>query len=123
VLRICHYAPVARKDLVGPPAEQERVGALVDLVRERRGLVVEQRDGPSAALESAPAVLVLPAESLPISSVRRQSAPTAELPIVDVDGLSTSEESVDRFSCWRLERQCDSDGRGIVEREQLAVDV
>src|SRR5216684_6792025 len=57
-------SPGAGKDLVGPPAEQERVGALVDLVEERRGLVVEQRRGPAAALESAPAVLVRPAESL-----------------------------------------------------------
>src|SRR5439155_24522856 len=43
---------------------QEGVGALVDLVEERRGLVVEERHGPSAALESAPAVLVRPAEAL-----------------------------------------------------------
>jgi hypothetical protein len=28
-----HRAPVAGKDLVGPPAEHERIGALVDLVR------------------------------------------------------------------------------------------
>src|SRR5439155_25104223 len=48
----------------GPPAEQERVGALEDLVDERGGLVGEQRQGPSAALESAPAVLIRPAESL-----------------------------------------------------------
>lgn len=41
-----------------------RVGALVDLAEERRGLVVEERQGPSAALESAAAVLVRPAESL-----------------------------------------------------------
>jgi hypothetical protein len=62
--RICHYSPVAGEDLVGPPAEQERVGALVALVDERRGLVVEERQGPSAALESTAAVLVRPAESL-----------------------------------------------------------
>jgi hypothetical protein len=42
---------------VGPPTEQERVGALVDLVYERRGLFVEERRGPSAACESAAAVL------------------------------------------------------------------
>jgi transposase len=34
-------APVAGEELVGPPAEQERVGALVGLVDERQGLVVE----------------------------------------------------------------------------------
>src|SRR5947199_4124957 len=39
-------------------------GALVDLVEKRIGLVVEYRRNPSAALESAPAVLVRPAESL-----------------------------------------------------------
>src|SRR5437763_2852664 len=55
---------VARKDLGRRPDEQERVGALEDLVEERRGLVDEQRRGPSAALETAPAVLVRPAESL-----------------------------------------------------------
>src|SRR5206468_4965431 len=64
VVRIWHYSPVAGKDLVGPPAEQEGVGALEDPVEERRGLVDEQRRRPSAALESAPAVLVRPAEAL-----------------------------------------------------------
>jgi hypothetical protein len=59
-----HHAPVPGKDLVRPPAEQEGVGALEDLVHQRRGLVVEERQGPSAALESAPAVLIRPAESL-----------------------------------------------------------
>src|SRR5439155_11412576 len=39
-------------------------GALVDLVEKRPALVVEQRRDPSAALESATAVLVRPAESL-----------------------------------------------------------
>ena len=43
---------------------QERVGALVDLVQKRQGLVVEQRRDPSAALESAPAVLIRRAEPL-----------------------------------------------------------
>src|ERR671918_136477 len=62
--RICPCSPGAGKDLVGPPAEQEGVGALVDLVEERRGLVVEERQGPSAALESAPAILIRPAEPL-----------------------------------------------------------
>src|SRR5215216_3456800 len=62
--RICPCSPGAGKDLVGPPAEQERVGALVDLVQKRHGLVVERMGDPSAALESAPAVLVRPAESL-----------------------------------------------------------
>src|SRR5216683_1206895 len=57
-------APGAREDLVGLPAEQERVGALVELVERRRGLVVEQRGDPSAALKSAPAVLVCTSESL-----------------------------------------------------------
>src|SRR5439155_12398858 len=65
----CACAPFRRdpgpgEDLAGPPAEQERVGALVDLVKRRRGLVVQQRPDPSAALESAAAVLVRPAESL-----------------------------------------------------------
>src|SRR5215208_2261702 len=64
VALICHRSPVGGKDLVGPSAEQERVGALVDLVHERRALVVEERHGPSAALESAPAVLVMAAEPL-----------------------------------------------------------
>ena len=56
--------PGAREDLVGPPTEQEGVGALVDLVEERLGLVVEQRQGLSAPLEPAAAVLLRPAESL-----------------------------------------------------------
>src|SRR5206468_12047917 len=58
--------PEAGEDLVGLPAEQERVGALVDLVEICRGLIVvlEERQGPSAALEAAPAVLIRPAESL-----------------------------------------------------------
>src|SRR5262249_30298760 len=57
-------APVAGEELVGPPAEQERVGALVHLVDERHGLAVEQRPGPPASLESAAAVLIRPAVSL-----------------------------------------------------------
>src|SRR5438876_1863249 len=64
VTRIWPHSPGAGEDLVGPPAEQERVGALEDPVEERIGLVDEQRRGPSAALESAPAVLVRPADSL-----------------------------------------------------------
>src|SRR5947208_931453 len=58
--------PGAGEDLVGLPTEQERVGALVDLVEICRGLVVvlEERQGPSAALEPAPAVLIRSAESL-----------------------------------------------------------
>src|SRR5919202_2402487 len=55
-------SPGAGKDLVGPAAEQERVGALVDLVHERRGFVGEVR--PSAALESAALVLLRPAGPL-----------------------------------------------------------
>jgi hypothetical protein len=51
-------APVAGEELLGPPAEQERVGALVGLVDESHGLVVAHPHGPSAALESVPAVLI-----------------------------------------------------------------
>src|SRR5262249_10494619 len=54
-------APIAGKELVGPPAEQERVGALIGLVDEREGLVVEHPHGPSAEFESAPAILFRPA--------------------------------------------------------------
>ena len=36
----------------------QRLGAPIDLVQEHRGLVVEQRRDPSAAFESAAAVLV-----------------------------------------------------------------
>ena len=49
-------SPGAEEELVGPPAEQERVGALVGLVDQRLGLVVARPLGPSAALESVPAV-------------------------------------------------------------------
>jgi|SRR5690348_1536337 len=45
-----HYSPVVGEDLVGPPAEQERACALVNLIQKCRGLVVEQRRAPSAAL-------------------------------------------------------------------------
>ena len=58
VLQIFPRAPVAGKELVGSPAEQERVGALVGLVDERQGLVVEHPHRPAAALESASAVLI-----------------------------------------------------------------
>ena len=51
-------APVAGEELVGPPAEQERVGALVGLLDERHRLAVAHAHGPSAALESVPAVLI-----------------------------------------------------------------
>src|SRR5215216_1250848 len=57
--------PVAGEELVGSPAEQERVGALVGLGDERPGLVVARPQGPSAALEPAPSVLIrCPAVSL-----------------------------------------------------------
>ena len=55
--RICHCSPIAGEELVFPPAEQERVGALADLLDERSGLAVEQPPGPSASLEYAAAVL------------------------------------------------------------------
>src|SRR5439155_27149669 len=45
-----------------PPAEQEGAGALVDLVHDRPGFVVEV--GPSAALEYAALVLFRPAGPL-----------------------------------------------------------
>jgi hypothetical protein len=47
-----HHPPVAGKEIVGPPAEQERVGPLVQLLDERHGLAVEVPHGPSVALES-----------------------------------------------------------------------
>jgi transposase len=62
--RICHCSPGAGEDLVGPSAEQERVSALVNLVKVRPGLVVPERRGPSAAVEPAAAVLVPPADAL-----------------------------------------------------------
>src|SRR5215207_8289293 len=73
VARSRHCSPVGGKDLVGPPAEQEGVGALVDLVQERRGLVVEARQSASAALESAAAVLIRPRRA-PASLRRRRPA-------------------------------------------------
>src|SRR5205823_13279776 len=57
-------SPGAGEDLIGPTAEQEGLGALEDAVEERRGLVDEQRRGPSTPLESAPAVLTRAAEPL-----------------------------------------------------------
>src|SRR5712691_3565907 len=62
VARIVPRSPGAGEDLGGPPAEQERVGALVDLVHDRPGFVVEV--GPSAALEYAALVLLRPAGPL-----------------------------------------------------------
>src|SRR5215218_5661807 len=62
--RIRPGSPGAGEDPVGPPAEQERIGSLIDLVQKRAALVVEQRRDPAAALESAPAVLLRPAQSL-----------------------------------------------------------
>src|ERR1700704_2791546 len=62
VARIVPRSPGAGEDLVGPAAEQERVGTLEDLVHDRPGFVVEM--GPSAALEYAALVLVRPAGPL-----------------------------------------------------------
>src|ERR1700704_3486212 len=62
VARIFPRSPGAGEDLVGPAAEQERVGPLEDLVHDRPGFVVEV--GPSAALEYAALVLVRPAGPL-----------------------------------------------------------
>ncbi len=50
--------PRVGKQRISPPAEQERVGALVSLVDERDGLVVALPPRPSAALEAVPAVLI-----------------------------------------------------------------
>src|SRR5262249_38682439 len=50
--------PVAGEELVGAPAEKERVRALVGLVDEGHGLAVARSHGPSAAHESAPAILI-----------------------------------------------------------------
>src|SRR5690242_13235984 len=54
----------AGEDLIGPPAEQERIGAPEHVAEVRERLVIEERRGPSAALESAAAILVRPAEPL-----------------------------------------------------------
>jgi len=59
-----HHSPVAGEDVVGLPAEQERVGAPEYLDQERLGLVVEERNRPSAALEAAAAIFVRTAKSL-----------------------------------------------------------
>jgi hypothetical protein len=58
VSRIHTSSPGAGEDLVGPPAQQERIGALEGPADEDRGLIIEQRRGPSVALESAAAILV-----------------------------------------------------------------
>src|SRR5258708_9340071 len=60
--RIFPRSPGAGEDLVGPTAEQERAGALVDLVHDRPRIVVEV--SPSAALEYFALVLVRPAGPL-----------------------------------------------------------
>src|SRR3954451_22143183 len=52
VLQILPHAPVAGEELVGAPAEQERVGALVDLLDERHAFVMKQPAAPSAPLHS-----------------------------------------------------------------------
>src|SRR5262249_6389980 len=57
-------SPGAGEQLVGPPAEQERLGALVGLRDERPGPVVALPPRPSAALESARAVIRRTAVSL-----------------------------------------------------------
>src|SRR4029079_2143870 len=62
VARIWPHAPGAGEALVGAPAEQERVGALVDVLHGRPGFIVEV--GPSAALEKAALVLFRPAGPL-----------------------------------------------------------
>jgi len=63
--QILPHAPVAGEELVGLPTEQERVGALVELIDPRHGLAVERRPGPSAALESPAACCwIQPAVSL-----------------------------------------------------------
>jgi hypothetical protein len=59
-----HRSPGAGEQLVGAPAEQERLGALVGQRDERPGLVIALPPGPSAALESVPAVIRRGAVSL-----------------------------------------------------------
>jgi hypothetical protein len=74
VARVCHGSPGAGKDLVGPPTEQERVGALVGLVYERRGLFVEERRGPSAACEAGRPRLTTSSLLDPPGTLHRRSA-------------------------------------------------
>jgi len=62
VTRIGPRSPGAGKDIVGAPAKQERVGALVDLVHGCAGFIIEV--GPSAALEYAALVFIRPAGAL-----------------------------------------------------------
>src|SRR5205807_8228058 len=62
VVRIVPRSPGAGEAFVGPAAEQEYVGALVDLVHNRRGFVVQAR--PSAALEPAALVFLRPSGPL-----------------------------------------------------------
>ena len=64
-------SPGAGEDLVGPPAEQERVGALVDLVEERPGLVVEQSARPIRRARIRPCG-PRPARRAPASRRRRR---------------------------------------------------
>src|SRR6202022_3948845 len=62
IARIAPGSPGAGEHLVRPPAEEERPGALVDLVHDRRGFVLEV--SPSAALEPTALVLFRPAGPL-----------------------------------------------------------
>src|SRR3712207_8625473 len=62
LFRSFQRSPRAGEDLVGPPPEQEGVGALVDLAGQGRGLPIEVRHRPSAALEPACGVLLRPAQ-------------------------------------------------------------
>ena len=97
VARIVPRSPGAGKDLIGPPAEQEGVGALVDLTETSRGLAVEQRRGPAAALESAPAVLIGPAKSLEASSQplrkRRRRCGSTSSTVADRRSFGNSDQS------------------------------
>ena len=58
------YLPGSRQRSRRSAGRRGRLGTLEDLGDEHLGLVVEERQGPSAAVESATAVLIRPAEAL-----------------------------------------------------------
>ncbi len=67
VRQVFFHAPVVGEEFIGPPTEQKRIAALVELADERQSLVVEERPCPSAASEmeqSAAAILIRPTISL-----------------------------------------------------------
>jgi hypothetical protein len=103
VVRIGGLRPGGGEDVVGAPAEEERVHLAEHLVDELAGRLVEVGDDPAAPVEAAAAILVRAARAL-VDAVHREEGGDGELhvrPFVGhVPAARTSRSLAAKASGW-----------------------